>query len=220
LGFFVFATTAGVKVAGTSYTRVWIEDIGPAFDFDTFDPTASGGSGSNPGQLYTKTYSTTWTGRYDGSSNRLNSNGDIFQGQYDGTNGNQRSMLGFDYDTIQSDLNGATIQSIQLTMTNKHWYYNSGGTAVIRTHNSTASSAPTTSPTVSSVVGTFSEWPKGATWAVTLDNSVAEDLRDDNIKGLMIGPSPSGSTDKIYYGYFTGGATSSSRPKLTITYKK
>lgn len=220
LAFYVYADVSGVRYEGTNFGRVYIEDIGPAADYDAFDPSATGGSGSNPGQVTTKTYSTTWTGRYNGSSSRLNSNGDIFQGQYDGTNGNQRSMLGFDYDTIQSDLDGATIQSIQLTMTNKHWYYNSGGTAVIRTHASLASSAPTTSPTVSDVVGQFSDWPKGATWAVTLDNSVAEDLRDGNITGLMIGPSPSGSTDKIYYGYFTGGATSSSRPKLTITYKK
>jgi hypothetical protein len=209
----VFASLAGVAAAGSSFTRVWVEDIGPSFSADTFDPTVD----NTPGQTYTKSYSATWTGRYNGGGARLSSNIDVYQGQYDGTQGNQKSMIGFDYATIQSDLTGATIKKIQLTMQNKHWYNNSGGTAVVGTHNQAVSSAPTTFSGTPNL-GVFSGWPLGATWAVTLDNTIGTALKNNTAKGIILGPG--NSTSNIYYGYFTGGATSASRPKLTITYTK
>lgn len=219
IGFFVFASLAGVSAGGVTYARVWVEDIGPAFDYDNFDPTATGGSGADPGQSYTKSYNTTWTGRYNGSGSLLNANTDIYQGQYDGTNGNQKSMLGFNYPAIVADLAGATVVSVTLTLTNKHWYNNAGGTAVIGTHNVTNVSAPSTFSSASGDLAEFSEWPLGATWAVTLDpTDFGTALKNSTIKGLIIGPGP--STSHEYYGYFAGQNSSTSKPKLTIVYKK
>jgi hypothetical protein len=221
IGFFVFASLAGVSAGGVNFARVWVEDIGPAFDYDNFDPTATGGSGANPGQSYTKSYNTTWTGRYNGSGSLLNANNDVYQGQYDSNNGNQKSMLGFNFSAIQSDLSGATVTGVTLTLTNKHWYNNAGGTAVIGTHNSSASSAPGTFASTSLDLAEFSEWPLGATWAVTLDPvDFGTPLKNNTIKGLVLGPGAGGSTSHEYYGYFAGQNSTSSKPKLTITYKK
>lgn len=216
IGFFVFGETTGIKVGGASFARVWIEDIGPALSYDSFDPTANSGSGSNPAQTYTKTYSCTWSGNYNGSGTRLTTNNDVFQGQYDATNGNQKSMIGFDYTTIASDLTGATITKVQLTMTDKHWYYNDGGTAIVGTHNQAVSSAPSTWSGTSSI-NTYASWPKGGTLAVVLNNSIGTAIQAGTAKGIVLGPGT--STNKLYYGYFAG-QNSTSRPKLTITYSK
>lgn len=221
LAFYVVAQTAGVVAQGTSDGRAWLEDIGEALDYDTFDPTTGGGGtdgGNTPTTQHVSTYSATWTGRYNGSSSRISSNSDIYQGQYDGTNGNQKSVIGFDWATIKSDLAGSTILKVEVTMKNKHWYNNAGGTAVIGTHNSSASSAPTSCPSLTDDRGRFSQWPKLATWTVTCENTIAEDIRDGTAKGLCIGPGP--STSHEYYGFFAGSNDSSGKPKLKITYQK
>lgn len=214
----LFSSVAGVRIEGETWNRVWVEDMGPLVNRQSYTSPSGGGGGSSPPSTYTKTYSATWTGSYQGDGDRRNSNGDMYHGQYDSTQGNQKSVIGFNNTQIQSDLSGATINSIKLTIQNKHWYYNSGGTLVVGYHNSTASSAPATYPGGTTSVNTFSGFAKGATKTVTLSNSIGNALRDDTAEGIIIGPGD--STSKTYYGYFTGGATSSSRPKLTITYTK
>lgn len=218
LAFYVVASLAGVKYQGTSYARVWLEDIGVALNYDTFTPTGQD-SGNNPYTTYSKTYSATWCGRYNGTGGRISSNSDIYQGQYDSTNGNQRSIIGFDSAQIRADLAGATIKKVELTMKNKHWYFNSGGTAVIGTHNSTATSAPSSCPALRTDLNAFSGWPKGATWTVTLDNTdFGVALRDGTARGICIGPG--NTTSQVYYGYFAGSNDSTNKPKLKITYEK
>jgi len=219
LGFYVYSQIAGTRSQGDAWCRVWIEDMGPAIPYETFDAGGTGDGGSGGVQTYTKTYSATWCGRYNGSGSRISSNSDIYQGQYDGTNGNQKSIIGFDWNTIQSDLAGATITKVEVTLKNKHWYNNAGGTAVIGTHNSSASSAPSSCPTLNDDLGQFSGWPKLATWAVTVDNTdFGVALKNGTAKGLCIGPGP--STSHEYYGYFAGSNDSTNKPKITITYTK
>jgi hypothetical protein len=213
------ASATGLRCQSETGSRFYVEDVGPDVDYDSFDLAAEsgGGAGSGAPQTYTKTYYATWTGSYFGNGSRRNSNGDMYQGFYSSNNGNQKSMIGFNHSQIQSDLAGSTIKKVQLTLKNKHWYYNSGGTAVIGRHNDTAASAPTTFSGTGNI-NQSSGWPKGGTRTVTLNNGIAEALRDDSAEGIIIGPGP--STNKIYYGYFQGGASSSSRPKLTITFTK
>lgn len=223
LGFYVIASVAGVQYQGTPHGRVWVEDIGPALNpYDNFDPTANGGGnngGSTPTTQYTKTYSATWCGSYDGDNGRRSSNSDMYQGYYDGTHGNQKSIIGFDWNTIQNDLAGASIIKVELTLKNKFWYNNSGGTTIVGTHNSSASSAPSTCPSLNDNLGAFSGWPKGATWAVTLNNTdFGVALKNGTAKGICLGPGP--STSKTYYGYFAGSNDATNKPKLKITYQK
>lgn len=215
LGFYVTASVAGVNYQGPGYA--YLEDLGPILTESTFDPTTEGGGGdggTTPVTSYTKTYASTYSRSYNGSGALLHSNGDIYQGQYSGTNGNQRSLIGFNYSTIQADLSGATITKVELTMTNTHFYNNSGGTAVIGTHS--YSSAPSTWSTGSVVesINTFS-WAKGATKTVTLSNSIGDSFKSGAAKGIALGPGD--STSLTYYGFFNGAV---GNPKLKITYTK
>lgn len=217
LGYYVVGSMAGLQYQGTTPGRVWVEDIGPLITVDTFDPTTEGGGsdgGSTPVQTYTKTYANTWSRSYNGSGALLHSNDELYQGQYSGTNGNQRSLIGFNYATIQADLAGATITKVELTMKNVHFYNNSGGTAVIGTHSYT--SAPSTWSGGSVNESRENEsWAKGATKTVTLSNSFGTDLQSGAARGIAIGPGD--STSLTYYGYFDGRV---GQPKLKITYTK
>jgi hypothetical protein len=214
------SSASGLRMQGITGARIYVEDVGPVLTYTNYDMSTNngGGAGSGSPQTYTKTYTATWTGSYQSDNSRKNSNGDMYQGYYSSTNGNQKSVIGFNNTQIQSDLAGATISSIKLTLKNKHWYYNSGGTVVVGYHNNTSSSAPTTYPGGTESVNTFSGWAKGATKTVTLSNSIGNALRDDTAEGIIIGPGDSSS--KTYYGYFAGYNDSANRPKLTITYTK
>lgn len=220
LGFYIYAQIAGTRSQGDAWSRVWIEDAGLAVPSDTFDAGGTTDGGSGGVHSYTKSYTSTWTGRYNGSNHLLNANTDIYQGFYDSGNGNQRSVIGFDFPTIVSDLAGATITKVTVTLKNKHWYNNAGGTAVIGTHNSGASSAPATCPTLNDDLAVFSDWPKLATWEVEVDpTDFGVALKNGTAKGLCIGPGVSVSHE--YYGYFAGANdTSGGKPKITITYTK
>jgi hypothetical protein len=215
-----FSSVAGIRVQNETWNYLAVEDIGPTIARENYSvpATGGGGGGGSPPATYTKTYTATWSGSYQGDDDRRNSNGDMYHGQYDGTQGNQKSMIGFNNTQIQSDLAGATINSIKLTIKNKHWYNNSGGTLVVGYHNSTASSAPATYPGGTESVTTSSGFAKGATKTITLSNTIGNALRDDTAEGIVIGPGD--STSKTYYGYFAGYNDSTNRPKLIITYTK
>lgn len=217
LGFYVYSQISGTRAQGDSWSRVWVEDAGPIIAYTAFDPAGTTDGGSGNTTTYTKTYSCTWSGRYDSGGSRISSNSDIYQGYYDGTNGNQKSLIGFDYSTIASDLSGATVTKCELTMTNLHWYYNSGGTAVIGTHNQSVSSAPSSFGSVTSDRVESSGWPKGGTRTVDLGTTIGGEFAAGTSKGLVLGPGP--STSKTYYGYFAG-QNSTNKPKLKITYTK
>jgi hypothetical protein len=212
----------GVRVQAEVGSRYYVEDVGPIVSYDNFNLSTGQGSGSGGGvtQQYTKTYSATWCGRYQGGGTRISSNSDIYQGQYDGTNGNQKSLIGFDYATIASDLSGSTIVAIKMKLKNKHWYYAAGGEIIIGTHNSAVSSAPTTWPGsgITTDRNRFGEWPRSATWLVELGDDIGEDFRDGTVKGMIIGPGL--STSKDYYGFFAGSNDSLAKPQLEITYVK
>jgi hypothetical protein len=218
LGFYITAATSGVRGEGEGYNRVWLEDIGPAITYDNFTPETSGGGsgGSTPVQTYTKTYTSTWTRSYQGDGSLRISNGDIYQGQYSSTNGNQRSLIGFDDDTIRADLSGATITKVEIRLDNTHFYNNSGGTAVLGTHD--YGSAPSTWS--GSRVNESREnetWAKGALKWVTVSNSFGTDFKSGAATGLALGPGD--STSLTYYGYFVG-QNGTNKPQLRITYTK
>jgi hypothetical protein len=179
-----------------------------------------GGVGTDPAPppvtSYTKSYGATWYQTYKGSGGQK-SDTTANQGQLDsGSDGNQRSLVGFDYATIKSDLSGATITKITLSATAEHWWYNSGGTAVIGTHNYSSKPSSWSDGTVSQDRQRQSGWARGARKTVTLSNTIGNELKAGSSKGIAFGPGP--SSDVIYYGKFTGSG--SARPVLTITYTK
>jgi hypothetical protein len=218
LGFYVYGAATGIRVEGESYNRVWLEDIGQVVEYDAFVPEASGGSGggSTPVQTYTKTYTSTWTRSYQGDGSLRISNGDIYQGYYSSTNGNQRSLIGFDDDTIRSNLSGATITKVEIRLDNTHFYNNSGGTAVLGTHDYGSAPSSWSGSRVNESRQNFS-WAKGALKWVTVSNSFGNDFKSGAATGIALGPGD--STSLTYYGYFVG-QNGTYKPQIRITYTK
>ena len=223
IGMYLLSDVAGVSYQGTSIGRAWIEDVGPRVPHEVFDPNVAGGGGSGgqnggsaPPQQRTKTYTSTWTRSYQGDGSLRISNGDMYQGYYSGTNGNQRSLIGFNDDQIRSDLSGATINKVEVRLDNQHFYYNSGGVACIGTHNYGGAPSTWSGSRVDEIRQTFN-WAKGAVKWVTVSNTFGTDLRDGTATGLALGPGV--NTSLTYYGFFAG-QNGTYKPQIRITYTK
>lgn len=201
---------------GTSVSHMWVEDVGLSPDNTGIQNTGSAAVVVPPTTTYTRTYSATWYQTYN-SSGSQKSDTTANQGQLDsGSDGNQRSLIGFDYNTIRNDLSGATINSIKLTAYAEHWWYNSGGTAVIGTHNYTSKPSSWADSRVNQNRQTSSGWPRAAKRTVTLSNTIGDEFKSGSTTGIAFGPGV--SSNVIYYGKFTGSG--SNRPSITITYTK
>jgi hypothetical protein len=160
---------------------------------------------------FVKIYNADWSQAYQGDNSKNTFNAKPKQGYYSGTNGNQRSLIGFPSSTIVSDIGSGTVDKVRVYLYFDHWYYNSGGTAIIGHHGH--SSEPSTFSATTDVVRS-DNWPKpGGRW-VTYSHSLSE-WKSGAKKGISIGPGP--STSREYYGSIRG-ANESSKPRLEITY--
>ena len=200
----------------------WVEDMG---DVGFFTNTAylNPGDGTSDAPegagTYTKYYNATWSGSYNGSFEYMSDYSDrIAQGYYSSNRGNQRALIGFDYDQIQSDLSGASIQRVQLIMTNIHCYRNEGTDLIIGTHSYTSRPSTWSDGSVVQDRQRYYDWPYGAIRTVTLNSDIGTDLQDGSATGIAIGPGP--TTNTAYYSYFRSPYSSSGRPYLKITYSK
>jgi hypothetical protein len=219
IGFKATDGTATMRGSTAPY-QIVIDDVGPSLD--SVSQLNDGGGAATPApQNYTKKYTATWHGSYrqDGSFNGYTPYlGQVIQGYFDGTNGNQRGLIGFNASQIQSDLSGATITSVKLTLYAEHWYYNSGGTAVIGTHNYTSKPGTWGDSRVNQNRLTSTKWPKPGKRTVTLSNTIGNEFKSGTSTGIALGPGP--TTDRLYYGKFTGSGGGSNTPVLTISYTK
>ncbi|MBA5222215.1 hypothetical protein [Streptomyces griseoaurantiacus] len=199
--------------------QLWVDDVGPAMESTSV--LNNGGAAAPSPKSYTKTYQATWHASYrsDGSLNGFSPFvSQIIQGFYDSTNGNQRGLIGFDASQIQSDLAGATVTSVKLTLNAEHWYYNDGGTAVVGTHNYTAKPTVWTDSRVNQNRVTSASWPKPGKRTLTLSNTIGNEFKSGTSTGIAVGPGP--SSDRLYYGKFTGSGGGSNAPTLTIQFTK
>lgn len=207
---------------GSTKAEIMMIDCGPvadapnAFALRNQDGGSSGGSNT---ASYTKTWSPTWGRSFDGDGsiwkNYGNETDDLYQGYYSGTHGNTKSMVGYDASDIQSKTSGATIKKVQLTFRVKHSYYGSGLDVRIGTHNQ--GGKPNSFSNVSAEVHQENGVNAGSTVTVTLPDSVGNDFKNGNVRGITFGPGQ--NTDKRWYGYLYGPG-SGSAPKLKITYEK
>jgi hypothetical protein len=167
-------------------------------------------------QQYTTTWEATWTQTYRESGTKRTDyrSEKLCQGEYVSEPwGIMRSLCGFG--DIESALQGAKINKVELYLHNEHWYYNSGGTAVIGYHNH------------ATVPNTFSHSKYGAKYQnfssrgqalwITMPNELGEGIRDGIYKGISIFANTSNLN---YYGIFYGANDGSRKPKLKITYTK
>lgn len=159
-----------------------------------------------------KTYTTTWksTGyrTWTGSGSVSYGAGtDIKQG-YESVEGDCKGIWIFP--SVTSALSGATVIKVEAYLYANMWYYNSGGTGLIKVHGS--ASLPSVVPTLTTALSS-ANWPKpGGRW-VTLPSSLYAGFKSGTYKGVGVGPA--GTTNKLYYGRFNGAGA-----QLRITYTK
>lgn len=195
-----------VRVLATSFYSpvLSIEDLGPSMP-DTLKRWNDGdGGGSAPAPADpTPTVvrqTQTWDAASYGGDTR---NGLVYQGTYS-SYGNRYGGWVF-YPAMRGALSGATIEKFEVYLVNHHWYYGSGGTAVIYPNDGSYKGivgSGTTSP----------NWPRGAGRWVTLPKSWYSSFANGTYKGVSLYTSNTGLT---YYGQFKGSPT-----KFRVTYRK
>lgn len=223
--------SGSVYIAGGQDQHLIIEDVGPlAGDYQDGWATSLGGTFYQPPAApppppppppvprttYTWSSHWSWVRSYHGAGGSLtnngymtNTNGLAYQGKDpSGYNGNQMSLIGFP--DVTGMLAGATINSVQLYLYYAHWYFASGGTAVIGYHNHLGDPGTGGFPG-----GTGNQIQRGGVpkpGSFTIDVSGwGGGFQNGSIRGIMLGPGP--STSETYYGYASDAA-------LTITYTK
>lgn len=200
----------------SSGTTIPTPGITPTFDNDVELRWVGAQYTTPPPQTQTKTYDATWSASWYGFGKRSGTR--AYQGNNqlgDGT-GNQYGKIGFNDAQIRSDLSGATIDRVELRMSNEHSWNNSGLTARFGSHNNADEPAGS-----SSTSGSFNRsshsWNKGQTKYVDLPVAIGNELRDNTTKGITTGRT--GAGNRSDYGYFRGhNASASQRPRLRITY--
>lgn len=182
---------------------------------------SSGTPDPPPTKTYTHTYSATWSRSWNNGGSSVNvTNGELSQGQSPATTsyGNRLSWVGFNFNDIQSDLSGATVKKVEVFLYFTHWYNNAGGTAVIGTHRSTATSAPSYNGSLDTENRkTVTGWAANSGKWVDITSSVGTDFKTGNATGIVVGQG--NTTSQVYYGK-ARGYSQSNAPKLRITYTK
>lgn len=217
---FTAQTGTGTMRASVGRLYMTVEDTGSSILVPNTAVLNDGGVNPvSPVTTYTRTYASTWSGTYDGGNGLVTYyNNEAHQGQFDSSQGNRRSLIGFNSAQIRNDLSGATIKSIKVTLYALHWYNNSGGTAVIGTHNYTSRPGSWASSRVNDNRQQSAGWPKPGKRTVTLSAGFGTDFKSGAAAGIALGPGP--STSHEYYGRFAGFDAGTNRPVLTITYTK
>ncbi|MGH7240063.1 MAG: chitobiase/beta-hexosaminidase C-terminal domain-containing protein, partial [Candidatus Saccharimonadales bacterium] len=167
---------------GFDYGGFYIFDGGSAVP-DTGLWIGSGSSGGTTPSNFTKTYTAAHTYAYEGTNAdsspnpgftpgaKINTDGKAYQGDDQlGDNGNTSTMITWP-SSVTSDLSGATVTSITITLNNNHSWFNSGMTIAFGKHNGAAGGG--TRPTYTDpnlVEGTIAE---GATHTYSLNSQLA-----------------------------------------------
>ena len=159
---------------------------------------------------YSRSYISTGAVRYDDPAT-------CYQGAYPGYGGNQRSLVGFNYGQIESDLAGASQISGIFGFRPAHAYWNSGLTAVIGAHNYTSKPGSWSAGNVWQNQIRKGSCAADRNYTVNLTSWHCWAFQNGTITGMAFGPAP--STDLTYYGFMYGG-TGGGRPYLTFTYYK
>jgi hypothetical protein len=179
----------------------------------------TGSSAPAAKKKYTYEYTARWTRRFRGDGTVHTDNGDAYQGYtpFYPANGDQASQIG-DFRRVSSgqllkdDLNGATMEKLEVYLYAEHWHYAAGGTAVIRYHNNTGPGSLNNYAGDKRIAG----WARGeARWVDITE--WAGHFAGTGAKGIQVGPS--GGTDPEFYGVFHGH-TGSRPPRLRATFTK
>jgi hypothetical protein len=204
--------TAGTVAANNNVIRAAMYDMGPKMDDgDNVFLLRHGGASPASKKTYTTTYTSTGWAMYQGGGSipRKTNADDVKQG-YSSYDGDARGLWVF---PAMTGPIGATVTKVECYLYANHWYYNSGGTALIKTHNYAGPSGyPASNPTMTTAVSS-ANWPKpGGRW-VDITAAAKAGVAAGTIKGIGVGPA--GSSNLLYYGRFNGAGA-----KIRVTYVK
>jgi hypothetical protein len=222
--------------AVTDPTSIWLfpdgrlrarhlNPAGSAFITREWVPTAPGAATSaaapaaNPTTGITRqdTWPATWSQSYRQSGAARTDEGTVmlyYGSSGDPFNGQNRSLIGFDYTAIAAALAGSTINGVWLQLQNAHSWYYSGVQIHFGIHNFT--SEPSTwggglPRRVSHKFGS-TQWRE-----VPMPIEFAVGLRDGWGAGITIeAPNPS----REFYGYAAGVGSGQRLPQLVVNYTK
>lgn len=176
----------------------------------------------DPVQSYKHTWWATWARSYDsdGGTRQGDDTTDLYQGYISGTHGNTRSLFGFDYADMQSRLAGATIDKVTITYRVKYAWGGAGIRVCLSSHTYGSKPGTWSGSNVNNDVADWGSQKAGVTYTHDLTGmGIGSGFRDGTIKGLGFGPGLSNSAS-TYYGRMYGNPSSSSRPRITINYRK
>lgn len=179
-------------------------------------PGHSGNGSQTPGK-HVVTYYPTWSRTYDWNQNTaLNDTPYCYQGYWDdATGGNLRSLVGFNYSTIKSDLVGATNISAKFTFFCQYSYLGTGVYAYIGAANVSSKLANISG--ISQCYRACGMHVGRQSWAtIQLPSDIAYGFQSGAWKAMTFGPGLLGAS-RDYFASF-GGATQAGRPYLTFTY--
>lgn len=210
------APRLAIRLLSTAATTLTYSPTGGSTSTGAAPPPSKPPTGHTPTK-HTTTYQATYVRSYISTgATRFDDPGTCYQGEYPGYGGNQRSLVGFNFGQIQSDLSGATNISGSFAFTPEHAYYNAGLTAIIGTHNYSAKPSTWSTNNVFENQQSKSSCVANRRYSVNLTSWQTWAFQNGTIKGMAFGPAP--NTSLTYYGYMYG--TGGQRPSLTLTYYK
>jgi hypothetical protein len=220
-------SAVNVVAVNTQLCLGWVGNIGGWDNPDVAPPPpAPAPSGGGPAPAPPKprtpvrhvaTYPATWSRTYiSGGAVRWDDSKYCYQGAYPGYGGNQRSLVGFNYSSLESVLSGASRVSIKLTFYVSHSYWNAGATICVGAHKYTSKPGTWADGSVFQNMQRIYCSP-GKSHSITLNSTFIKYLTSGYYKGIAFGPAPSSA---LTYYAFMNGAGQSSKPTLIVTYYK
>jgi hypothetical protein len=210
-------------------TRLSLRMISTAQLNLVFDPTTGHSTGSTPVPPRSKpptgtaptqfktVFGATYSRTYDGDlGTTWDDSSYAYQGKYDSNRGNTRSLIGFNFASIESALAGATKITCYFTFKVAHAYYKAGMTVVVGSHDYASKPSTWSNTHVYQNQIRKGSCVAGKTYSVTLSSWQCWAFQQGVITGMAFGPGP--STSKTYYGYMYGAA--SAPCTLHFTYYK
>lgn len=208
-------TGVWVQSLNTTYakTRITIYDDGPALANTGWNQPGTAVPPAPPAPTpkpFAYTFYPTWDASYQGDGDKR-STAHLYQGFTNDSggsvNGNQRSLIGFNYADIAAKLAGAVITEAWFYVTMLHSYYNSGSRVYIGTHNYTSEPGSWSGANVAERRITTAVYQAGDRLKVSLLGAPIADLRTGSTaRGMAIGPAP--DTSETRYCYLAGVADS------------
>lgn len=135
----------------------------------------------------------------------------------DAFNGMNRSLIGFNYTTIASDLAGSTVLGCWLYLVNIHAWFDAGSDIHFGVHNYTSEPSTWAGGGIPRSMVSKHHFGKPQAKTVPLPLYFATDIRDGIGKGVAL---ESPSTSRSFYGYAAGFGSGYDVPLLTVQYAK